>query len=152
LVLSLGVLAFAFFAERFWSLAPCVLCLAQRVPYAVMALATAFGLWRPAVQKQMLWLVLLLVLVGGGIGGYQVGVEQAWWGRSEAEGCAVQEMGAVHDLEALYEGLSGTPMGDCANPSFSFHGVTFAVINLGLSAFLAALLLYGLTRPKAVQT
>ena len=141
--LSLLALAAALYAEFGLGMAPCILCLAQRLPHVLAVIIIAATTTLRRGRRLALWLLIPTYLLGTGIGLYQVGVEQAWWGVTQTEkSCALSENTAVENIEALYENMSGTAMGDCAQPAFSFYGITFAAMNATLCFMLAGFIFY----------
>ena len=78
-LVGLSALAAAYTAQYGFGLEPCILCLYQRVPYAVALGLGLLGLvaLRPAGLQPLLVLIAGLgFLAGAGIAGYHVGVEQ----------------------------------------------------------------------------
>lgn len=141
LVVSLFALAAAFYAEFALGLTPCILCLAQRVPF-VLAVLIAGAAWiTQKFHRPALALLALLFLLNTGVAIFQVGEEQRWWGVNAAGDsriCTAPNV-TVQNIEDLYQSMSGNPLGDCAHPAFSFHGITFAVMNAVLCLCLAGL-------------
>ena len=130
-----ALLAGAYGFQYFGDLQPCVLCLYQRVPHAVvlgLALIAMFLAPRPAAA----WAIGgagLAVLVGAGIAGFHVGVEQHWW-RGTAE-CGATAAGDT--LEALRAQLLAQPVVRCDEVAWSLFNVSMAGYNLAFSAALA---------------
>jgi len=151
--LSALALAAAFTAEFGFHIAPCILCLAQRVPF-VLAIVVFGAAWiEPRLQKTVFLLLIILFLVNAGIGAFQVGEEQKWWGLNAAgdsQVCTAPNQ-TVQNIEELYQSMSGTALGDCAHPAFSWHGVTFAAMNIVLCLFLAAVAGYGVSHGRKTQ-
>ena len=89
LIASIVALAAAYGSQIFGGLAPCVLCLYQRVPYAIViglglvALALEYQ-GREDLARNVLPTTGLAFLIGSGIAGFHVGVEQHWWQGTEA--------------------------------------------------------------------
>ncbi|MBT3702999.1 MAG: disulfide bond formation protein B, partial [Alphaproteobacteria bacterium] len=81
---SFIVVASAISSEIFGGLAPCVLCLYQRIPYAITIGLGLIGFAVPRFFLAAVLLAALAFLVGGGIAVFHVGVEQAWWTGTEA--------------------------------------------------------------------
>jgi len=137
-------LAAALTAQYMFGLAPCILCIYQRVPFVLTALLALAGLvlaYRAERVKVAAFLVLLcgvIFWVGAGIAFYHVGVEQHWW-VSHLEGCAVDFAAAnPQDLMAL---LDSRPAVRCdeipwADPLF---GISMAGYNAILSLIVGAL-------------
>lgn len=137
--ISCFALAAALVGEFVFHLPPCILCLAQRVPFAIAILVALAGLRWPKLQRPVFLLLAILFLGNVGIAGYQVGIEQAWWGLTatgDSQICTAPNTSA-QNVQALYESMTGTAMGDCAHPALSFHGITFAVMNFFLGLFLS---------------
>ncbi len=99
--LALGT---AFIAQYVYGLAPCVLCLYQRWPYAAIiaiAVSSCFVLKKsPKAAPALLALTSLVFFLNAVIAFYHTGVERKWW-PSFLEGCAVPEMkGNIADVLA----------------------------------------------------
>lgn len=150
LVISLTALASALAGQYLFGLEPCVLCLYQRVPWAMAALVAALGLGGWVGWRRLLPIALCATIfaVGGALAFYHVGVEQHWWG--SVAGCAG---GAVTDLtlddlrpEALATGLR-----PCDRVDWRLFGLSLAGYNVIASALLSAGCLAGLAldRTKA---
>ena len=142
---SVVVLGAALLSQYLGGLKPCVLCIYQRIPYAVtIGLAgLAFALGRHSrngprvVLTQCLLLACALALVAGaGIAAYHVGVEQKWWLGTDA--CAASSGLAAMNVEELRELLLRTPVARCDEVSWSMFGVSMAGYNFIVSLFLAA--------------
>src|SRR5690606_37216698 len=84
LIVAIGVfaLAAAFAFQHLGGLAPCILCIWQRYPYAIAiglgALAFALA-GRPGVARALIALAGLVLLADAAIAAFHVGVEQGWW-------------------------------------------------------------------------
>src|SRR5262245_23281781 len=80
---SLATLAFVYIAQYGFNLQPCVLCLYQRKPYIFAAILGLQAFFFTDKNKKATYILLLLCgilfLVGMGIAGFHVGVEQGWW-------------------------------------------------------------------------
>lgn len=112
-LLSLLALAAAFISEGFLGLEPCILCVYQRWPYAVVMFLGIAGVAlrrRPYVTKTMLGLSGLAFLVNSGIAFYHTGVEQKWW-RSAVEGCMVPAFG--DEPQSLLDNILSAPTARC---------------------------------------
>lgn len=144
LAAAAGSLAFAYSAENFFGIAPCELCLYQRVPYAVViALALLALLIRKNDKKArcLLGLCAVAFFVNMGIAFYHSGVELHWWGGTDD--CAANPLLAT-DPALVREALMNTPVVRCDQINFTFLGFTMANWNvlasfaLGLFALLAS--------------
>ena len=143
LAASLGALAAAYTAQYGFGLDPCVLCLYQRVPYAVVVLLASGAM----VLRHDLWRRLAVglsgaaLLAGAGIAAYHVGVEQHWWAGTAACGGVLTDVLTVDQLRAQ---LAAKPPASCDRPAWTLFGVSMAgyngVVSLALAvvAFAAA--------------
>lgn len=129
-ILALGT---AFTAQYGFGLKPCELCLAQRVPFAVAGLLALLALVRPlSWQRLLMALAGLAFLINAGIAFYHVGVEQKWWVSSCAASAGPKV--SVNDLAAL---MSKPVEARCDEPSWEWHGITMAAMNIVFSGALA---------------
>lgn len=132
---ALFALAFAFTAQYGFGYKPCVLCLWQRLPYALAVPIALTGLlnsrltaWRGA----LLLACALCFLIGAGIAAFHFGVEQHWWLGTSS--CAIQASGAT-DPATLRLALLASPVTRCDEVSWRFLGLSMTGWN-----FLYALL------------
>lgn len=140
-VVGIASLAVAFVAQYVFGVQPCVLCLWQRLPYA---LCVAVGLagappflrrWRGA----LLLLCALLLLIEVGIAFFHVGVEQHWWlGTAE---CSLQPTAAM-DSGSLREALLATPVVRCDEVTWTFLGLSMASWNVPFALLMCCYALY----------
>jgi len=146
-LLSAAILGAALLSQFVGGLQPCVLCLYQRWPYvATIALGLAgFALARrhPGAARAALGLAGLVFLVGAGIAGFHVGVEQGWW-QGTAE-CGAPAGGAM-TLEALRAQVLAAPVVRCDEVPWSLFGISMAGYNLLISLAMAAAALLGASR------
>jgi len=145
---SLAALGVVFLMEFALHLPPCILCLAQRVPFVLAIIVSGFGLAKVRWRTIALWLLTALFFINLGIAIFQVGEEQKWWGINAAGDSAVctAPNAATQSVEDLYASMSGNPLGDCAHPEFSWHGLTFAAMNAALCFVLTIIAAYGAAR------
>lgn len=142
LLASAAMLGVAHAFETFGHMAPCELCLKQRVVYWVaMAVAAACMVvvrlpggprWRAATC----WLLGLVFLTGMGIAAYHAGVEWKFWpGPESCTGTAKVSISAIKDL------LNGGPvkMPMCDRPAWIFLGLSMAGWNAVASLILVLL-------------
>lgn len=134
LAVSLGSLAAALIAQFGFGLQPCILCLYQRVPYAVAALLALPALLPVIPERRRAALVALcglIFLIGGGIAVFHVGVEQHWWAGTSA--CAGTPIAAV-DLNDLQAALNTKPVVHCEDVQWRLFGISMAGYNVAASA------------------
>ncbi len=136
---SVFALGTAYGSQYFGGLAPCILCLYQRVPYAVVIVLGVIALvlkagGRESMATKIVPLAGVAFLVGAGIAGFHVGVEQHWWqGTTECVGST----GAT-TLQGLEAQILSTPVTLCNEIAWSLFGVSMAGYNLFASLALAA--------------
>jgi disulfide bond formation protein DsbB len=140
-ILSLGS---AYLAEYGFGLKPCILCLYERVPYAIVLVA-AFLMLTPKRSPVAVnaWLKLLCALafsVGAGIAFFHVGVEHHWWEGTEK--CSGSTLAKT--LDELKSQILGAPTVRCDEPAFVFLGISMAGYNMLWSIFLAGITFYSL--------
>ena len=128
-------LAVALIAERVFGVVPCALCLLERWPYRVvvlLGLAAALLGHRPA--RALLWLAVLVMLAGAGLGAVHVGVEQGFWPSPLPE-CAAPRLSGGSIAERL-AALPARPAKPCDEPT---HLIPFLPLSMAAMNFLAAL-------------
>lgn len=143
-VAATGSLFVAYIAETFFDVQPCILCLYQRVPYAIVAFLSLLALILRGNDKKartVLGLCALAFFVNAGIAIFHSGVELHWWAGTDE--CGVNP-DVFKDVANLRENLLKTPMVSCDAVNFTFLGFTMANWNilasfgLGLFALLAS--------------
>ena len=132
LAASVMALAGAFAAQYGLDLEPCVLCIYQRWPHAVVIALAALALAAPdgPARIGLLGLAGLALLLGAGVAGYHVGVEQHWWRGSQA---CTANIGGAASLEELKAQIMAAPIVRCDEIAWSFLGVSMAGYNFLLS-------------------
>ena len=137
---SAGALATALTAQYVFGLAPCVLCIYQRYPYAIalaLGLAGIATARRAGVQQLVILGAGSAFLVGAGIAVFHVGVEQQWW--RGTTGCHAPEGDLDMSLEELTKQLrEGTRFVPCDEIPWSLFGISMAGYNALVSLILAA--------------
>jgi disulfide bond formation protein DsbB len=136
---SAAILAAVFISQYGFGLEPCHLCLWQRLPYAiVLGLSPVAALvWqKQRFQPIILSIYGMVLLAGGALALYHVGIEQHWWAGTES--CGSNDA-LVRTVEELRAALVGKPVARCDQPSFVFLGLSMAGWNLiaalGLAGF-----------------
>ncbi|TNE41887.1 MAG: disulfide bond formation protein B, partial [Alphaproteobacteria bacterium] len=129
LLAALGALGTVFIAQYVFDLYPCVLCLYQRWPYAVVIVIALLGL---LLQRRMgpapfLLLCALAFLATAGIGFYHVGVEQGWW-QGSAE--CVGDTSKALTVEQLKAQIMSAPLVRCNEIAWSMFGISMAGYNV----------------------
>ncbi len=143
-LVALAILGTAMASQYLGGLEPCILCLWQRYPWAIVIGMAGIGtaLSRvPGVPAEVLLVLALAIAVtllgGAGIAAYHVGVEQHWW-----QGPAVcQVTGAPLTADALLQQLRTRPIVRCDEVAWSFAGISMAGYNLLASLGLGLVML-----------
>ncbi|NBX65464.1 MAG: disulfide bond formation protein B [Proteobacteria bacterium] len=140
-LISLFALATAYTAEYGFGLKPCILCLYQRVPFAVVAV---LGLVAFLINTPYTRLILafcgLAFLTGSFIAFFHSGVELHWWAGTDS---CVTKLDAS-SVEAIRAQIMGTKAARCDEIQWSFLGLSMANYNVLMSGGLAALTFLGL--------
>jgi disulfide bond formation protein DsbB len=138
LVASAGSLLAAFFFQYVIGLQPCVLCIWQRWPYAVVIVLTILVLTvaaqAPKLRATLLALCGVALLFGGGVAVFHVGVEQHWW--TGTPGCGVPA--TANSIDALRAQIMAAPVVRCDQVAWSLFGISMAGYNILISLALAA--------------
>ncbi len=144
-----GSLGLAYTAQYVFGLEPCILCLYQRVPFAIAGvLAMAALFLAPRRRAMAIALCGLVFFVNAGIAFYHTGVEQHWW--ASAAGCGDAGGGAM-TLEKLRAALLSKPAKACDEVDWTFLGISMAAYNVPYSLALAAASLaaaFGMRKPR----
>jgi disulfide bond formation protein DsbB len=133
-----GALGFALIMQYGFHLAPCVLCLWQRVPYVVAGFLALGAYLRKPYGKPaqiLLALIALVFLTGAALALFHSGVERSWW--SGTAGCAIRPLHG-NDIESWRQQLLTMATGSCEEISWTFLGLSMANWNIPLSLALAA--------------
>ncbi|HAP99061.1 MAG TPA: disulfide bond formation protein B [Rhodospirillum rubrum] len=140
LLVSGGALMAALYAEFALGLEPCVLCLYERGPWVLAALLCAIA-FQPGLdaswRRRLLGLCALAFFGNALLAGFHIGVEQHWWAGTDACGptAAGPGVGSLGDLRAAMS-APAPATARCDTPSWTFHGLTLAGLNLILSLIL----------------
>ena len=123
-----ALLAAALAFQYIGGLAPCPLCMWQRIPYAAIAAAGIAGaLWVPrGAAAPLAALCAALFLADAAIAGFHAGVEQGWW--RGAEGCSAAAVPAG-DIDALRDAVFSAPAAFCDEIAWSLFGLSMAAWN-----------------------
>lgn len=156
-VISALSLIAALTAEVVFGLEPCIMCLYQRIPFALIVLeALLYFAFRGKLMSMHLWNwgvladLTLLFFINSGLAFYHTGIEQKWW-TSAVEGCAVS-FDSLSEPQSLLENILSAPTARCdeipwADPLF---GLSMANYNVLLCLGLGVICLIGMI--KALKT
>lgn len=124
-------------------LAPCKLCIWQRIPHGI-AIVIGLGalLWfrGPRERLFLTWLACLVFAAGAGIAMYHTGVEQGWIaGPSSCTGLG--SLNSATTIDELRKQLLAAPVVRCDEIPWSLMGISIAgwnaLASLALTAFCA---------------
>jgi disulfide bond formation protein DsbB len=127
-----GALSMAYIAQFGFDLEPCVLCLYQRIPYALVAIFGFVGMMRPNLVKLILVLAALTFGAGAIIAAYHFGVEQHWW--ASATGCT-GDASKPFTTQDLMQAMQKKQPKACDAVDWTFFGVSMAGWNVLFSIF-----------------
>ncbi len=147
-LISALILGAALVSQYGFGLYPCELCLAQRVPYALIVLIGAFGAWFCRNLRWQRWLIFLnaaLFFADAGIAGYHAGVEAGVFPGPDA--CS-SKGGGEESLEELRQMILNAPRVSCDQAQFYFLGLTMAAWNALAALGLAVLSVYFMRKQK----
>jgi len=133
-------LLLAYISQYFFGLKPCELCLWQRKPYFIIIFLAIFGLFfkNSKIQKIIIALCCLAIISSIAIAFYHVGVEKKIF--AGLEGCKVQNLDNIVDIEALKIALKNSSTAKCSEVAFEFLSISMAGWNLIYNLFLLILL------------
>jgi disulfide bond formation protein DsbB len=133
------------------ALAPCPLCLDQRIAYyvvipiAVLIAVGAMGRAGRPVLIAGVWVVGLVMLTNAGLGVYHAGVEWKFWpGPQDCSG-PIQSFGRASDL---LRQLNSVHVVRCDDAAWRFLGVSLAGYNALISLALASMAAWALRAPR----
>lgn len=143
--ISLSALVLAFIAQYGFDLHPCILCIYQRIPYAVIIFLSIMGVIATKVMGTKYGALNILfcaiaLFINSGIGFYHVGVEEGWW----VSGCSLGNLSNL-TTDQLAESINSAPMVSCSAKPWVLFGLTMAAYNfifclgLGIYASIAAI-------------
>jgi len=141
LATSVGALGTAYAAEVYFGIEPCILCLYQRVPYAVTGVLAVLALSARSgvVQVATVGICGVVFAAGASIAFYHVGIEQHWWALSSCGG----ELAVGISLADMKVALSAPQSKACDEVDWTLFGLSMATYNLAVSLALAGATLAG---------
>jgi disulfide bond formation protein DsbB len=138
--IAIAAILGAYYFEYFMRLAPCPLCLDQRIPYYVgipLALVVAVAAWRKAPARLVglgFAALAVIFLIGAGLGVYHAGIEWKFWpGPTECSG----PLGQFGGSGGLLEQIQSTSVVRCDEAAWRLFGISLAGYNVLISLFLA---------------
>jgi len=140
LLASAGSLGAAYTAQYAFDLEPCILCLYQRIPFAVAGLLAMGALIWPRLAVGACALSGIVFAAGAGIAVHHVGVEQHWW--ASVTGCG-GELAPPMTAADLKDMLLQKPPKPCDRVDWALFGISMAGYNVVYSSALAIMSLGG---------
>ncbi len=142
---SAAALASAYIAQYVFGLEPCILCLYQRIPFALAIILAGAALFRPDAAKIIMALMIALFVFEGALAFYHVGTEQHWW----ASATGWSSTGEISKSPAeMLKNLQKSIPKPCDEVDWTILGISMAAWNVLFSGCLAGLALFGLKQIK----
>ena len=132
-LMSAVVLATVYASQYWGGLSPCPLCLYQRSPWWIALGLGLFALWavpRQALCRFAIGACGVVLLAGGVLAVYHVGVEQHWW-RGPTSCAAASTPASLEELKAQ---IMATTVAFCDQIPWSMLGISMAGYN-AISSF-----------------
>jgi disulfide bond formation protein DsbB len=151
-VVSFGTLLGAWYFQYVVGLAPCPLCLDQRIPYYIV-IPLSLLLAIAARARVPRWLVcagfavmLVAALCGAALGAYHAGVEWRFWpGPADCTG----PLADLRSGGSLLDQLNGVHVVRCDEAAWRFLGISLAGYNALISLAIATIATYGFLALRA---
>lgn len=124
--IALFSLAYAFYAQYFENVNPCILCLYERYFYMGTIACGLLGFAR-SLRNYCYSLTGLILISGLGLAIYHLGVENHWWQGTAACHGVTSQAKSIEELRAL---LQSKPMGRCDQPGWYIFGISATYLNL----------------------
>jgi len=141
-------LAIAFYSQLFQGAEPCILCLYQRIPFAVVIVLGIIGVARPQLAPLVGWIGAIVFAAGMSVAFYHVGVEQHWWASAASCGGGLPEKMSIADFQSQ---LAVKPAKACDSIDWTLFGISMATYNVVYSLAMAALSFTGAATLKKEQ-
>ena len=135
--LSFFSLAVAFYLEYILGFKPCILCVYQRIPYAI-ALLISLTVFFVGNRNILLIILGLTFLAGILLSGYHVSIEKGFI--DPIFSCTGENIKALEKEEILKSLNNIQP--DCRDVDFSIFGVSLATLNFIISFVLTIVIVY----------
>ena len=130
-------LAVALYVEYVLSFKPCILCIYQRIPYAIALLISLIAFFNG--NKKTLLVILGLTFVASFLlSGYHVGIEKGII--EPIFSCTGDNINALEKEEILKSLNNIQP--DCRDVDFSLFGISLATLNFIISFVLTIVIVY----------
>ncbi len=135
--ISFFSLATALYVEYILNFKPCILCIYQRIPYAIALLISLIAFFNG--NKKTLLVILGLTFVASFLlSGYHVGIEKGII--EPIFSCTGDNINALEKEEILKSLNNIQP--DCRDVDFSLFGISLATLNFIISFVLTIVIVY----------
>ena len=135
--ISLFSLAAALYVEYILNFKPCILCIYQRIPYAIALLISLIAFFNG--NKRTLLIILGLTFVASVLlSGYHVGIEKVII--EPIFSCTGDNINALEKEEILKSLNNIQP--DCRDVDFSLFGISLATLNFIISFVFTMVIVY----------
>ena len=135
--LSFFSLAAALYVEYILDFKPCILCIYQRIPYAIAILISLISFF--SGNKNVLLLILALTFVTSVLlSGYHISIEKGLV--KPIFSCTGENIYAIQKEEILKSLNNIQP--DCKNVNFSLFGISLATLNFIISFVITVIIVY----------
>ncbi len=135
--LSFFSLAAAFYIEYILGFKPCILCVYQRIPYAI-ALLISLTVFFVGNRNILLIILGLTFLAGILLSGYHISIEKGFI--EPIFSCTGENIKALEKEEILKSLNNIKP--DCKDVDFSIFGISLATLNFIISFVLTIAIVY----------
>lgn len=136
--ISILALILAFIAQYIFNLEPCILCIYERYPYALLIAIMVVAHFYKKMFRPLVLIAGLTALFNAGLSFFHVGVELKWWAGTDSCGTTMPEAGAT--LEEIRAMIMNAPTARCDEIPFELFGISMAGYNvllcLGLALYL----------------
>lgn len=144
LFFSIAALLAVYIAQYVFNIAPCKLCLYERIPYWLIILFTVFGINIAKFYNITIKLCKYIIIAGIVLAAYHVGVEQNIF--PEPKSCSAATMQNINNIEELTIYFTTNKPVSCSVKAYSLFNISFAGWNLILLILLLIILIKGVQK------
>ncbi len=144
--ISLVALAGALFAQLALDMAPCQMCIYQRIPFVVILALSGIGLFVNKAEIPFLGAIGVVFEINAALALYHTGIERQWW--SESSGCKANFDFNNISAQSLLDKITSAQISSCSEIPWQdpLLGLSMANYNLLLCLGMSSLCLYGIYR------
>ncbi len=123
---SVAALVSAYYAEYFLQLAPCKLCIYERIPFFVILVSSPFLLVTKNIRFYFTFIILSALFINILLSFFHFGVEQ---GVFRYQSLCTGYIGNPTSAQELMDIVKGAPIGNCSVPAIEIFGLSLSVWN-----------------------